>query len=116
VSDNSLNYSINQSAKEALYVPTSRVDKYHAKAFIDMFVQRSAKVIAVVLNLAIAYISLGKVRWLSLLSISILTLWVIIVRFAGNRFDNLAREKEGAAIPESETHEPDHRDRSKAVA
>src|SRR5690606_6134025 len=46
-SDNALAYSINQSAKEALYVPLSRDAKYKAKAFIDMFVQRSAKVFAV---------------------------------------------------------------------
>ena len=68
-SDNSLNYSINQSAKEALYTPTSRDVTYKAKAFIDMFVQRSAKVLAVVLNLAVAaYIGLENVRWLSISS------------------------------------------------
>ena len=38
--DNGFSYSINQSAKESLYVPTSTEEKYKAKAFIDMFVQR----------------------------------------------------------------------------
>ena len=38
--DNAFSYSINQSAKEALYVPTTEDEKYKAKAFIDMFVQR----------------------------------------------------------------------------
>jgi len=47
VSENSVNYSINQSAKESLYTPTSRDARYKAKAFIDMFVQRFAKVVAV---------------------------------------------------------------------
>lgn len=89
-SDNSLNYSINQSAKEALYVPTTRDEKYKAKAFIDMFVQRFAKVIAVVLNLAFAaYVSQTSVRWLSLFSIFILVFWIGIVRFAGRRFEEL---------------------------
>ena len=46
--DNGFSYSINQSAKEALYVPTTAAEKYRAKAFIDMFVQRFAKAVAVV--------------------------------------------------------------------
>lgn len=90
-SDNSLNYSINQSAREALYVPTTRDEKYKAKAFIDMFVQRFAKVIAVILNLSVvAYVSLENVRWLAMASILVLVLWISIVRFAGRKFEELA--------------------------
>jgi len=37
--DNGFSYSINQSAKEVLYVPTSSDEKYKAEAFIDMFIQ-----------------------------------------------------------------------------
>jgi len=91
-SDNSLNYSINQSAKEALYVVTTKDEKYKAKAFIDMFVQRFAKVIAVVLNLAVAAIvSLENVRWLSIASIIVLLIWIGIVRYAGRRFEELSK-------------------------
>jgi ATP:ADP antiporter, AAA family len=95
VSDNSLNYSINQSAKEALYVPTSRSEKYQTKAFIDMFIQRFGKVIAVGLNLlVVAFISIANVRWLSLASITILLFWIVIARFAGHSFDKLATKRE----------------------
>lgn len=91
VSDNSMNYSINQSAKEALYVPTMVEDKYEAKAFIDMFVQRLAKVIAVGLNLGlVAYVSMEQVRWLSVASILVLALWIGVIRFAGRHFEHLA--------------------------
>ena len=52
--DNAFSYSINQSAKEALYVPTTEDEKYKAKAFIDMFVQRAAKAVAVMhLNMVV---------------------------------------------------------------
>ena len=53
--DNGFSYSINQSAKEALYVPTTQAEKYRAKAFIDMFVQRFAKAIAVAISLGITF-------------------------------------------------------------
>lgn len=97
-SDNSLNYSINQSAKEALYTPTEQDVKYKAKAFIDMFVQRFAKVLAVVLNLAVAaWVGLEHVRWLSIISISILVFWILAVRYAGREFDKKAAAKEISA-------------------
>jgi AAA family ATP:ADP antiporter len=90
VSDNSMNYSINQSAKETLYVPTAPEEKYQAKAFIDMFVQRFAKVIAVFLNLGlVALVSTEQVRWLSVASILILTVWISMIRFAGRHFEIL---------------------------
>jgi AAA family ATP:ADP antiporter len=93
VSDNSMNYSINQSAKEALYVPTTVEEKFEAKAFIDMFVQRLAKIAAVGLNLGlVAYVSMEHVRWLSIASVLVLALWVSKVRFAGRHFERLAGE------------------------
>lgn len=91
--DNGLNYSINQSAKESLYTPTSRDVKYKAKAFIDMFVQRFAKVIAVVLNLVFAaYVGIQGVRWLAIASIAILIGWLYMVKFAARRFNKKAEE------------------------
>lgn len=42
-SDRGLNYSIQQSVKESLYVPLTDTQKYKTKAFIDMFVDRAAK-------------------------------------------------------------------------
>ena len=92
--DNGFSYSINQSAKEVLYVPTTRDEKYKAKAFIDMFVQRFAKALAVGLSLTITIVFAGfeSVRWLSLLTGLILVLWIIAVRYVGRAF----AEKEAA--------------------
>ncbi|MCK9463401.1 MAG: hypothetical protein M0R80_27585 [Proteobacteria bacterium] len=94
VADNGLSYSINQSAREALYVPTSRAEKYRAKAFIDVFVQRFAKAIAVGLGLALsaAFTAFDDVRWLSLVTIPLAGLWIAAARFAGKRFLELSRE------------------------
>lgn len=97
-SDNALNYSINQSAREALYTPTTREVKYKAKAFIDMFVQRFAKVIAVALNLAFAaFVGIQDVRWLSLASIIVLVGWIAVVRYAGRQFEAQAAEVSSVA-------------------
>ena len=86
--DNGFSYSINQSSKEVLYVPTTRDEKYKAKAFIDMFVQRFAKALAVGLSLVITTIFAGfeSVRWLSLFTGLILVLWIVAVRYVGRAF------------------------------
>ena len=95
--DNGFSYSINQSAKEALYVVTTRDEKYKAKAFIDMFVQRLAKAIAVGLALVITVTFSGfeSVRWLSLATAVILLVWIAAARYAGQAF--AARESSGPA-------------------
>jgi AAA family ATP:ADP antiporter len=86
--DNAFSYSINQSAKEALYVPTTRDEKYKAKAFIDMFVQRFAKALAVGVSLGItlSFADFESVRWLSLFTIAVIVLWLAAVRYAGSHF------------------------------
>ncbi|MDX1578739.1 MAG: Npt1/Npt2 family nucleotide transporter, partial [Gemmatimonadota bacterium] len=91
VGDNALNYSINQSAREALYTPTSQDAKYKAKAFIDMFVQRAAKVVAVGLNLGLTAVAAVAVRWLSLLSAAAIAGWIVVIRYLGDEF----RERSG---------------------
>ena len=89
--DNGFAYSINQSSKETLYVPTSRDEKYKAKAFIDMFVQRFAKAIAVGVSLVITmnFTDFSSIRWLSLVSIVITVIWIIAVRYAGKKFQQM---------------------------
>lgn len=89
--DNGFSYSINQSAKEVLYVPTTKEEKYKAKAFIDMFVQRFAKALAVGMSLIITLVFTGfeNLRWLSLVSIVLLVFWILAVRYVGQRFKAL---------------------------
>ena len=90
--DNGFNYSINQSSKEVLYTAASRTEKYAAKAFIDMFIQRFAKALAVLLSLGItAYFDdFSSVRWLSIATVALLLAWVVVARFAGREFQRLA--------------------------
>jgi len=102
--DNGFNYSINQSAKEALYVPTSPTEKYQAKAFIDMFVQRFAKTAGIVASLGMSrwFSDAGSIRWLSFVSIAVIAVWVMAVRYAGRAFE----ERGGSGRPSEGKDEP----------
>ena len=86
VSDNGLNYSINQTSREMLFVPTSSDAQYKARAFTNMFVQRLAKGAAT--TLSAVFILIG-VRWLSPVTIAITVLWFWIALTAGRRFREL---------------------------
>ena len=94
--DNGFSYSINQSAKEALYVPTSSAEKYRAKAFIDMFVQRFAKAVAVLISLGLTlyFSKFESIRYLSIITLVLLVVWVFAARYAGRRFEEYERERE----------------------
>lgn len=86
--DNGFSYSINQSAKETLYVPTTPDEKYKAKAFIDMFVQRFAKVLAVAVSLTLSSVfsDFTSTRWLSAFTIVVIIFWLAAARYAGRKF------------------------------
>ncbi|HEC06352.1 MAG TPA: hypothetical protein ENJ12_05855, partial [Thiolapillus brandeum] len=103
--DNAPAYSINQSAKESLYVPTSRDEKYKAKAFIDMFVQRFAKAVAVVMSLAITtwFADFSTIRYLSIVVLLLLGIWIIAAVYAGRQFRS--RSQEAMAISAESTGE-----------
>jgi AAA family ATP:ADP antiporter len=92
--DNGLNYSINQSARESLYTPLSRDEKYKAKAFIDMFLYRTAKVVAVGVALFLGAVvdEFIAVRLLSFVTIALAVVWIGIARYAGNRFREMTED------------------------
>lgn len=93
--DNAFSYSINQSAKEALYVPTTKDEKYKAKAFIDMFVQRFAKAVAVGVSLAITTIfsDFSSIRWLSLFTVAVVAVWMVAAGYAGRHFKHVTENQ-----------------------
>lgn len=95
VSDNGFSYSLNQSAKEALYVPTTVEEKYQAKAFIDMFVQRFAKALGVGLSLLVTrfFSDSEDIGRLTLFVLPLLAIWMFAALTAGRRFrDRTASE------------------------
>jgi ATP:ADP antiporter, AAA family len=97
--DGGFAYSINQSAREALYVPTSPQQKYAAKALVDMLVTRAAKGLAVCISLGLTWFAtdFAYVRWLSVLTVCIAVAWWMSARFAGAQFARLSRDETARA-------------------
>lgn len=64
-SDESLAFSLNQSVREILYIPVASELKSKAKPFIDMFINRFAKVLAALFLLIFALLLNKEVKYLT---------------------------------------------------
>ncbi|MEM7353518.1 MAG: Npt1/Npt2 family nucleotide transporter [Acidobacteriota bacterium] len=79
IGENGLRYSLEQSTRELLFLPLPAKQRPKAKAFIDVFVQRSAKGVAALalLSVAFGWMSVVQTAWLSLVWV---VLWLALVR------------------------------------
>eukprot|EP01083_Nonionella_stella_P124813 377132_1 len=88
-----LTYSINDPAKEILYIPTGNTVKFKAKFWIDVVGARIAKAVGSSIN---TYAGSAEriVRYGTLPSVvTAMALWVICFA-AGNEFDSLLKRGE----------------------
>ncbi len=95
--DNGLNYSIQQTGRESLYLITSPDEKYKARAFIQMFVQRLAKGVSIGTMIGLGLLGVTA-QYLSVLTIGVMLVMVGSGVYAGRHFARVAkREGEGQA-------------------
>jgi ATP:ADP antiporter, AAA family len=96
ISDNGLNYSVQQTARESLYSVTTPEEKYKARAFTSMFVQRLAKGAAIFVLLALGALAIPA-RYLGALTIAVVLAMVWCAIYAGRRFAQKSEEPEKRA-------------------
>jgi AAA family ATP:ADP antiporter len=92
--ENSLDYSLHNTLRHALFLPTSRESKYKAKAAIDTFFFRMGDVIAGlgIVFLFVEVFGLG-VRAFAVLNIVLAACWLALAARAGRLHDQLAQEE-----------------------
>lgn len=99
--DRGLNYSLQQATKETLYVPLTDAQKYKAKAFIDMFVDRAGKALsAIALMVVIAQVGVSITVSLAV-AIGALAVWLVCGVGLGAVYERTVRAQA------DETREPD---------
>jgi AAA family ATP:ADP antiporter len=97
----SLAYSVNQSVKEALYIPMPREEKYRAKALIDIFVLRCSKAIALiaVVLLTMVFTRFENLRWLSLIVFVLLAVWLFTIYRMGWVYKKMVVQHSPTPLP-----------------
>ena len=92
-SDKSLSYSLNQSVRELLYIPVSSIQKYKAKIFIDMFLNRFAKGLGGIILLVVIYLIAKNPLVISGITIVLIGIWIFLNILASREYTNTVRKK-----------------------
>ena len=98
-SDKSFSYSVNQSARELLYIPVLPEKKYKAKAFIDMFLNRFSKTVAAIILIVIyAFPADDPNRYIvrvTLVSVCLILAWIVLNLRVSKSYVSTVKEKLG---------------------
>lgn len=91
IGENGLRYSLDQATRELLFLPVPARDRAKAKAFIDVFVQRSAKGLAALalLSVTFGWITVPQTVGFSLLW---LLLWMMLLGSTQRRYVTAFRQ------------------------
>jgi len=92
--ENSLDYSLHNTLRQALFLPTTRAAKYKAKAAIDTFFFRMGDVIAGlgIVFLLVRVLGLG-IRAFAVLNLGLGVCWLVLAYRAGRMYDEMVAEQ-----------------------
>ena len=96
--ENSIDYSLQNTLRQALYLPTSRAMKYKAKAAIDTFGIRTADAVAglMLVPLLVNVLGLG-VKTFAVVNLGFIALWIILAAMTGRLHDQRIDERAARA-------------------
>lgn len=96
--ENSIDYSLQNTLRQALYLPTSRASKYKAKAAIDTFGVRAADALAglVIVPILVSGFDLG-VRAFAIVNLALVVLWLFLAALTGRLHDQRAEQRASRA-------------------
>jgi len=92
--DKSLSYSVNQSARELLYIPVRPEAKYRAKTFIDMFLNRFSECISAVILIGLFLLTKKpNITLVSLVAAAFIVVWIGLNLKVSREYVNLLKSK-----------------------
>ena len=90
LAENSIDYSLQNTTRNALYLPTTQEEKYKAKQANDAFFVRFGDVLSAGLVFAgTRWLSFGS-RQFALVNVALIAVWLILAFAIGRRFEKLA--------------------------
>jgi AAA family ATP:ADP antiporter len=90
LAENSIDYSLQNTTRNALYLPTSREAKYKAKQANDAFFVRFGDVLSAGLVFAgTRWLSFGS-RQFAYVNVALILVWLVLAVVIGRRFERLS--------------------------
>jgi len=90
ITENSTDYSLNNTVRNVLFLPTTREEKYKAKQVTDSFAQRAGDVLHSVLIFVATGVLALTTRDLALINLGLVVVWIVIAMLIGRRYERLA--------------------------
>jgi len=98
ISENSLDYSLNNTARQALFLPTSREAKYKAKAAIDTLFVRAGDLSSAALVFVGTHLAF-QTRGFAISNMVVIALWLVIVTALGRHYKRLVEVPRENSVP-----------------
>ena len=95
IAENSIDYSLQNTAKQMLFLPLSREAKYNAKAAIDTVFVRAGDVMSAVVVWVGSQLALGAKQF-AMVNMALILVWIALVWSIGKMFQERTRESEAA--------------------
>lgn len=97
ITERSVDYSLQNTVAQMLYLPTTREEKYKAKQVTDTFVVRAGDVLAAATVFVGSSVMALSVSQFALINVSLAVAWFLIAVVLGREFQRQTMPKEGAA-------------------
>lgn len=88
--ENSTDYSLQNTVRNVLFLPTTREEKYKAKQAIDSFFWRAGDLLSAFLVLVGVNILMFQTRHFAIFNLVLVAIWVVLAVFIGRRYVRLA--------------------------
>lgn len=89
VAENSIDYSLENTTKQTLYLPTTRAEKYQAKAAIDTFFVRFGDVLSFGVVQFCTQLLNFDVKAVAVMNIGLVVIWWLLAQRIGRHHDRL---------------------------
>ena len=89
--ENSTDYSLQNTVRNVLFLPTTREEKYKAKQAIDAFFWRAGDLLSAFLVLVGVNILMFQTRHFAIFNLALVTIWIVLAVFIGRRYVRLAK-------------------------
>ncbi len=95
--ENATDYSLQNTVRNVLFLPTTREEKYKAKQAIDTFFVRMGDVMpAVLVFVGTSFLAFGT-KHFAMVNMALVVVWIILAVAIGGRYSKLAKEKNTGA-------------------
>jgi len=88
--ENATDYSLQNTVRNVLFLPTTREEKYKAKQTIDSLFARAGDLLSALLVLVGVNILMFQTRQFAIFNLALVAIWIVLAVFIGRRYVRLA--------------------------